>query len=201
MLVSRASFEAEKSIIRRIAEGKNSLPHVSPTFVPGDNSGPGVARAAPELTPGQRQAVELVLTTRDRFVSIQGYAGVGKTAQFQAVLAGINALPVAQQPRVIWLAPTHRALGKMQSAGVEAQRLASFLREAGRRLAAGETPDYRNTLFLVDESSMIGNSDMAKTHTLIVEGGGRAVTSGDEAQLQPIAPGTPFRLVQGAQRH
>ncbi|MEN3262552.1 conjugative transfer relaxase/helicase TraI [Sodalis endosymbiont of Spalangia cameroni] len=197
MLVSRASFEAEKSIIRRIAEGKDSLPPVSPTFVPGDNSGPGVARAAPELTPGQRQAVELVLTTRDRFVSIQGYAGVGKTTQFRAVLAGIHALPVAQQPRVIGLAPTHRAVGEMQSAGVEAQTLASFLHEAGRRLAAGETPDYRNTLFLVDESSMIGNSDMAKTYALIAEGGGRAVMSGDEAQLQPIAPGTPFRLVQG----
>ena len=115
MLVSRASFEAEKSIIRQIAEGKDSLPPVSPTFVPGDHSGPGVARAAPELTPGQRQAVELVLTTRDRFVSIQGYAGVGKTTQFRAVLAGINALPVAQQPRVIGLAPTHRAVGEMQS--------------------------------------------------------------------------------------
>lgn len=197
MLVSRASFEAEKSIIRRIAEGKDSLPPVTSTFVPGDNSGPGVARAAPELTPGQRQAVELVLTTRDRFVSIQGYAGVGKTTQFRAVLAGIHALPVAQQPRVIGLAPTHRAVGEMQSAGVEAQTLASFLHDAGRRLAAGETPDYRNTLFLVDESSMIGNSDMAKTYALIAEGGGRAVMSDDEAQLQPIAPGTPFRLAQG----
>ncbi|WP_243466339.1 AAA family ATPase [Sodalis glossinidius] len=159
---------------------------------------PAVLNDAPELTPGQRQAVELVLTTRDRFVSIQGYVGVGKTTQFQAVLAGINALPVVQQPRVIGLAPTNRAVGEMQSAGVDAQTLASFLHEVGTILAAGETHDYhRHTLFLVDESSMIGNSDMAKAYALIAEGGGRAVMSGDEAQLQPISPCTPFRLVQG----
>lgn len=45
--------------------------------------------------------------------------------------------------------------------------------------------------------SMVGNSDMARTYALIAEGNGRAVMSGDEAQLEAIAPGAPFRLAQG----
>ncbi|WP_448196250.1 AAA family ATPase, partial [Raoultella planticola] len=34
-------------------------------------------------------------------------------------------------------------------------------------------------------------------YALIAEGNGRAVMSGDEAQLEAISPGAPFRLAQG----
>ena len=200
LLVSRASFEAEKSIIRMIAEGKDSLPPLVTTSSKTHNEdGPGQreGKVAPYLTQGQRQAVDLILTTTDRFVAIQGYAGVGKTTQFKAVLEGIAQIPENERPRVVGLAPTHRAVGEMQAAGVDAQTLASFLHDEGLKVAGGEKPDYRNTLFVVDESSMVGNSDMARTYALIAEGNGRAVMSGDEAQLEAIAPGAPFRLAQG----
>lgn len=194
LLVSRASFEAEKNIIRLIAEGKDSLPPLLSNV----NTHNEEKKAEPQgLTHGQQQAVELVFTTTDRFVAIQGYAGVGKTTQFKAVLAGIEQLPESERPRVVGLAPTHRAVGEMQAAGVDAQTLASFLHDEGLKVAGGEKPDYRNTLFVVDESSMVGNSDMARTYALIAEGNGRAVMSGDEAQLEAIAPGAPFRLAQG----
>lgn len=194
LLVSRASFEAEKSIIRLIAEGKDSLPPLLSNV----NTHNEEKKTEPQgLTHGQQQAVELVFTTTDRFVAIQGYAGVGKTTQFKAVLAGIEQLPESERPRVVGLAPTHRAVGEMQAAGVDAQTLASFLHDEGLKVAGGEKPDYRNTLFVVDESSMVGNSDMARAYALIAEGSGRAVMSGDEAQLEAISPGAPFRLAQG----
>ncbi|CAB5681446.1 Multifunctional conjugation protein TraI [Serratia marcescens] len=200
LLVSRASFEAEKSIIRLIADGKDSLPPLVTTSSKTHNEdGPGQreGKVAPYLTQGQRQAVDLILNTTDRFVAIQGYAGVGKTTQFKAVLDGIAQLPESERPRVVGLAPTHRAVGEMQAAGVDAQTLASFLHDEGLKVAGGEKPDYRNTLFVVDESSMVGNSDMARAYALIAEGNGRAVMSGDEAQLEAIASGAPFRLAQG----
>lgn len=59
-----------------------------------------------------------------------------------------------------------------------------------------ETVLTGNTLFLLDESSMVGNTDMARAYALIAAGGGRAVASGDTDQLQAIAPGQPFRLQQ-----
>ncbi|MCW0137804.1 AAA family ATPase [Escherichia coli] len=67
----------------------------------------------------------------------------------------------------------------MRSAGVDAQTLASFLRHAAAGQRSGETPDFSNTLFLLDESSMVGNTDMARAYALIAAGGGRAVASGD----------------------
>ncbi|MFN0750692.1 AAA family ATPase, partial [Escherichia coli] len=132
----------------------------------------------------------------DRFTVVQGYAGVGKTTQFRAVMSAVNMLPESERPRVVGLGPTHRAVGEMRSAGVDAQTLASFLHDTQLQQRSGETPDFSNTLFLLDESSMVGNTDMARAYALIAAGGGRAVASGDTDQLQAIAPGQPFRLQQ-----
>ncbi|KEJ77725.1 AAA domain protein, partial [Escherichia coli 6-175-07_S3_C2] len=149
-----------------------------------------------KLTSGQRAATRMILETSDRFTVVQGYAGVGKTTQFRAVMSAVNMLPESERPRVVGLGPTHRAVGEMRSAGVDAQTLASFLHDTQLQQRSGETPDFSNTLFLLDESSMVGNTDMARAYALIAAGGGRAVASGDTDQLQAIAPGQPFRLQQ-----
>ncbi|EGT9725916.1 conjugative transfer relaxase/helicase TraI [Salmonella enterica] len=187
LLVSRASYEAEKSILRHILEGKEAVTPLMERV-------PGALMAA--LTSGQRVATRMILETTDRFTVVQGYAGVGKTTQFRAVMSAVNLLPEEERPRIIGLGPTHRAVGEMRSAGVEAQTLASFLHDTQLQQRCGEMPDFSNTLFLLDESSMVGNTDMARVYALIAAGGGRAVASGDTDQLQAIAPGQPFRLQQ-----
>ncbi|HBC1259382.1 TPA: AAA family ATPase, partial [Escherichia coli] len=168
LLVSRASYEAEKSILRHILEGKEA---VTPLMerVPGE--------LMEKLTSGQRAATRMILETSDRFTVVQGYAGVGKTTQFRAVMSAVNMLPESGRPRVVGLGPTHRAVGEMRSAGVDAQTLASFLHDTQLQQRSGETPDFSNTLFLLDESSMVGNTDMARAYALIAAGGGRAVAS------------------------
>ncbi|WP_162869276.1 AAA family ATPase, partial [Escherichia coli] len=42
------------------------------------------------LTSGQRAATRMILETSDRFTVVQGYAGVGKTTQFRAVMSAVN---------------------------------------------------------------------------------------------------------------
>jgi len=187
LLISRQTWDAEKSILTRVLEGKGA---VSPLMerVPGS--------LMEDLTSGQRAATRMILQTPDRITLVQGYAGVGKTTQFRAVMGAVSLIPEASRPRVIGLGPTHRAVGEMQSAGVDAQTTASFLHDAQLQQRNGQTPDFSNTLFLLDESSMVGLADTAKAVSLIAAGGGRAVFSGDTDQLQAIAPGQPFRLMQ-----
>ncbi len=187
ILVPRVAYEMEKSIIRHIAEGKDAVqPLMSLT----------PASVLSGLTAGQREATRTVLENTDRFMAIQGYAGVGKTTQFRAVMGALNTLSESVRPQVIGLGPTHRAVHEMREAGVDARTLASFLNETRQAIQAGETPDFRNVLFLTDESSMVGNRDMAELYQLVAAGGGRMVSSGDTAQLQAISTGQPFRLVQ-----
>ncbi|EBP0972777.1 conjugative transfer relaxase/helicase TraI [Salmonella enterica] len=187
VLVPRVAYEMEKTIIRHIAEGKDAVQPLMELTPASVLSG---------LTTGQRDATRTVLENTDRFMAIQGYAGVGKTTQFRAVMGALNTLSESVRPQVIGLGPTHRAVHEMREAGVEARTLASFLSETRLAIQAGETPDFRNVLFLTDESSMVGNRDMAELYQLVAAGGGRMVSSGDTAQLQAISTGLPFRLVQ-----
>ncbi|HAO0314008.1 TPA: conjugative transfer relaxase/helicase TraI [Escherichia coli] len=187
VLVPRVAYEMEKSIIRHIAEGKDAVQPLM-ALTP--------ASVLAGLTAGQREATRTVLENTDRFMAIQGYAGVGKTTQFRAVMGALNTLSESVRPQVIGLGPTHRAVHEMREAGVEARTLASFLSETRQAIQAGETPDFRNVLFLTDESSMVGNRDMAELYQLVAAGGGRMVSSGDSAQLQAVSTGQPFRLVQ-----
>ncbi|WP_123059945.1 MobF family relaxase, partial [Escherichia sp. MOD1-EC6096] len=68
----------EKAILRTMAEGKNTQRPLMETVDPSLLTG---------LTSGQQAASRLILESTDRFVAIQGYAGVGKTTQFRSVLA------------------------------------------------------------------------------------------------------------------
>ncbi|ELY4230332.1 conjugative transfer relaxase/helicase TraI [Cronobacter sakazakii] len=186
-LIARSTWEMEKAIIRVIDEGKNTqqplLEQVDPKLLDG-------------LTAGQKQATQMVLGSRDQFVGVQGYAGVGKTTQVRAVKAAIETLPEAGRPELLGLAPTHQAVKEMSEVGVVAQTVKSFLVEHDQRVAGGEKPDYRGRMFLIDESSMVGNQDTAALYQAIRAGGGRAVSMGDTAQFEAVDSGAPFKLVQ-----
>ncbi|MEZ9752396.1 AAA family ATPase, partial [Vibrio sp. 10N.261.54.A11] len=60
-----------------------------------------------------------------------------------------------QPSQVIGLAPTHAAVSELKSKGVNAQTLESLLSDLRRGTTSPE--DYKNTLFFLDESSMVSN--------------------------------------------
>ena len=187
VLVARATWEMEKAIISAVTEGKGTqaplLEQVDPLLLDG-------------LTAGQRAGALLVLGSRDQFTGIQGYAGVGKTTQVRAVKAALDTLPESSRPQLLGLAPTHQAVKELKDVGIEAQTAKSFIVDHEQLLAAGEKPDYRNQVFLMDESSMLGNQDMAAVYQAIKAGGGRGVSMGDIDQFESIESGAPFKLVQ-----
>jgi|LIDZ01.1.fsa_nt_gi conjugative relaxase-like TrwC/TraI family protein len=185
--VARSTWEMEKAIVSEIERGKNTqvplMAQVDPALLSG-------------LTQGQKEATSLILQSPDRFTAVQGYAGVGKTTQFNAVKAAIDTLPADTRPVIVGLGPTHRAVKEMAGTGIDAQTLKSFVLDWQMRSAAGEDVRYDNMLFLIDESSMIGNQDTAAAYRAIAAGNGRAVPVGDVAQLQSPESGAPFQLMQ-----
>ena len=141
LLVSRASYEAEKSILRHILEGKEAVMPLMER-VPGE--------LMEKLTSGQRAATRMILETSDRFTVVQGYAGVGKTTQFRAVMSAVNMLPESERPRVVGLGPTHRAVGELgkEQVMVPVLNTANIRDGELRRLSTWET--HRDALVLVD---------------------------------------------------
>ncbi|MBK0079761.1 conjugative relaxase [Kosakonia sp. S58] len=187
LLVARATWEMEKTIISAIVAGKGTQ---APLMEQVDNA------LLDGLTQGQKAAAQLVLNSRDQFTGIQGYAGVGKTTQVRAVKSALDTLPASARPALHGLAPTHQAVKELRAVGIEAQTVKSFLVEYDQMKAAGEKPDFSNRVFLIDESSMLGNQDTAAAYLAIQAGGGRGVSMGDIDQFESPESGAPFRLVQ-----
>ncbi|EPH0470970.1 MobF family relaxase [Escherichia coli] len=140
-------------------------------------------------TAGYSDAVSVLAQDRPSLAIVSGQGGAAGQRERVAELV----MMVREQGREVQIIAADR---RSQMNLKQDERLASFLHDTQLLQRSGETPNFSNTLFLLDESSMVGNTDMARAYALIAAGGGRAVASGDTDQLQAIAPGQPFRLQQ-----
>ena len=159
---------------------------------------PEARRALSRLTAGQRDAVRLILLSRDTVVGVQGHAGTGKTTMLK------TAASVLGGRRIVGLAPSAAAVRVLsREAGIEVRTLQWFLLRYGNLSDPASLDrarkDYAGTVLAVDESSMIGTVQMEAllriTNTL---GVARVVLTGDTKQLRAVDAGQPFRVLQKA---
>lgn len=149
----------------------------------------------------QREAARHILTSPDRYVGVQGLAGVGKTA----MCCTVNDIVVGEGGQIVGLAPTHQAVKALQDgAGIASSTLESFLHRHERAPVSGsasapsetEPRDWSKAALLVDEASMLSNSQcerlMRVSEALGVQ---RVVFMGDERQLGSPEAGAPWRLM------
>ncbi len=156
------------------------------------------------LTRGQREAVKLILSSNDRVVGVQGYAGTGKTT----MLNRARALFEKRGYEVRGLAPSASAARTLAAeAGVASETLQRFLTRyqgvaEGRMTKKGEKEmraAYRRTALVVDEGSFTSTvqaRDLLRiANTLHIS---RVVLVGDEKQLDAVDAGKPFAQLQRA---
>ena len=156
------------------------------------------------LNEGQKIAVKAILAARDRVISIQGYAGTGKTT----MLKRLRVLAERRGHRVVGLAPSASAARTLeQESGIASETLQRFLaRHAGiiegRGTARGLSHlrnQFAKTILVVDESSLASSEQMrgllrAATTLRLA----RVVLVGDEKQLGAVEAGAPFAQLRAA---
>ncbi len=156
------------------------------------------------LTPGQKDAVKLVLSAKDRVVGVQGYAGTGKTT----MLDRARRLAERKGWRMVGLAPSASAAQTLASeAGIPTETLQKFLaRNAGvtegrltRKGARAMRAAFRKTVLVVDEGSLASTvqaRDLLRiARELRIP---RIVLVGDSKQLDAVDAGKPFAQLQAA---
>jgi conjugative transfer relaxase protein TraI len=192
---TQEAINLEKNILQTMHEGEGkTTPLVSKTAF----------KAIMEnttLTTGQYAACELISTTKDRFVLIQGYAGTGKSTSLQTLKEKIldTAHERGETLTLKTLAPSHRAVSELREKGLDAQTLQSFIPEYENSVKQGKKVDHSNTVFILDEASMVNNNDWFKFSKIMNETNARVVaTLGDKAQLSSVGSGKPFELAQKA---
>ena len=142
------------------------------------------------LTDGQKDAVRVGLTGRGRVVGVQGYAGTGKTF----MLAHLAKEAARAGYQVEGLAPSHQAVTQLADALPHVETLQARLL---RQRSADQHSKPHKTILVVDEASMISTKQMvalfeqAETQKIA-----RVILVGDAQQLDAVAAGTPFDLLQ-----
>ena len=156
------------------------------------------------LSHGQKEAVKLILSARDRTVGVQGYAGTGKTT----MLARARALLEKKGYEVKGLAPSASAARTLASdAGIASETLQRFLARyagvaEGRMTNQGEKEMrslFAKTALIVDEGSL-ASTVQARDLLRIADALRipRVVLVGDEKQLDAVDAGKPFAQLQSA---
>lgn len=142
------------------------------------------------LTEGQKEAVKTSLTGRGRITGVQGFAGTGKTFMLEKMAAEAERAGYT----VEGLAPSRQAVAQLKDALPSSETLQARLLR-GSSKDGNASPD--KTILVVDEASMVSTKQMlglleqAQQQKIA-----RVILVGDVQQLDAVAAGTPFALLQ-----
>ncbi len=170
-----AHMTAGKEAVERIAHGKE----VRAAF----DSFAAVKKF--DLTVGQKASSELILTTKDRYIGVEGFAGTGKTTMLEFVKqeAEKNGYTVRG-----YCPSSAAAKVLQQETGIPSTTLASHLIEQHR----GENTPAVKEVWVIDEASMVSAKQAHDLFEAAAKREARVVMLGDRKQLSAVEAGKPF---------
>ena len=187
------AIETERTMLRLETAGRDiAEPLASPV-----TAARTVARAARQSarsgyawTEDQKRATAKLLTSRDRVVAVQGYAGTAKTT---TVLATYAREAERRGLAVTALAPTASAAMVLGDAlGTRGDTVTRHLLTPEARLSG------KDAVWIVDEASLLSAHDMAKLMASADKAGARLILVGDVKQLGSVGAGAAFAQLQEA---
>ncbi|MCX7120132.1 MAG: conjugative relaxase [Legionellales bacterium] len=146
-------------------------------------------RAKFPLTSSQTQAMIHFLTNDDRYMAIQGYAGVGKTTMLKLTKE------IAENAgfKLRGIAITSPAAKELSVKGGIKSDVFPIVHSELLRASKFE---LKKTIFIVDEASMLSSPQGHELIKLIEQKGARLYLVGDDAQLPSTKNGRAFGLSQ-----
>ncbi|HAU1796532.1 TPA: conjugative relaxase [Legionella pneumophila] len=141
------------------------------------------------LTVSQKNALMHVFTSTDRFNAIQGYAGTGKTTMLQLT----KALASDKGFKLRGMAVTSSSVNELrEKAGIHSDVFPIVHLE----LLKAPKSSLKNTLFILDEASMLSTTQGHELIKLIEQKGARLLLTGDDSQLSSVKCGRIFGQAQ-----
>jgi conjugative relaxase-like TrwC/TraI family protein len=181
-LTTRTALEGEQRLLAIELQGRNAVAAIGMAV-----RGSAEESAVSGLNAGQRSLVELVLTTRNRIIGVNGLAGTGKTTALKVA----RDLAEREGFEFVGLAPSHSAVRALEKSGIESQTVQRWLldRDAESKL----TP---RSVVVLDEAGLAGTVTLRAVLERIERTDGRAVFVGDVYQYDSVEAGRGFAQLQ-----
>lgn len=148
-------------------------------------------------TEGQRESIYSIFTTDSRYHAVNGLAGTGKTT----MLLALNKISEKNGYLVKGMAGTGVAAKNLEDeTGIPSTTIAMFKFQESRLQntlkQSEQSIDRKHEIWVVDESSFASQESFSEILKMSKAADSRIVFLGDKLQLQAIAAGKPFELLQ-----
>ena len=197
MVTTAHALNTERRILTGVDVGRSAVhPVLSADLAAESLQEFASARSGYSLNAGQEAAGRLMFASKDRIIAIQGVAGAGKSS----VLAPAARLFEAQGHKVMGLAVQNTLVRMLErDTTIPSTTVARFIKAYGGYGKAPEQPSLTGSILIVDEASMLANTDQLKLIEIANRHDvARLVFVGDARQLGAVDAGKPFALVQDA---
>lgn len=142
-----------------------------------------------KLQPEQRSAVDTLTSETGGLAILSGRAGTGKTTSMEVAVSAMRR--AGHEP--IGCSTSWNAARKLEAeTGMESYSTARLLSD----LDSGKTTLHDKSVVIMDEAGMAGSVDIARLGRYVNNAGAKLILAGDAEQLQPIAAGSLYRLLQ-----
>lgn len=146
--------------------------------------------ATRNLHPGQRAAAEMILTTKNSVVGVQGMAGTGKSHMLQHTKEILE----SKGYKMIAVASYGAQVRDLRRQGLDATTIASRIEATQKKRLLNQLDE--KTIVVIDEAGVVP-ARLMKRFLKILEGtGAKAVLLGDTEQTKAIEAGRPFEQMQ-----
>ncbi|MBF0301362.1 MAG: AAA family ATPase, partial [Oligoflexia bacterium] len=143
------------------------------------------------FTPGQKDALTLMTTSKDREIAIQGDAGTGKTY----VMRWAKEIFETNGYVVKGFAPTGKAVQELEYGGsIKSQTVSSYLIKGDR--PGNLLQQQKGEVWIIDEAGMVGSKDMEQMLSRAQKGNTKVILVGDKKQFESIDQGKVFKDLQ-----
>ncbi|HCU24490.1 MAG TPA: hypothetical protein DF383_05685 [Deltaproteobacteria bacterium] len=141
----------------------------------------------PSISPRQKEAAKLILTTANQVASVQGLAGSGKTFMLKTT----RELAQEKGFKMIGVAPSAAAARELAKTGMESKTIASFQTSQNHRLDS-------KTILVIDEAGMVSSRQMEFLLKAAERSRAKVLLVGDTQQLKAVEAGRPFAQLQAS---
>ncbi len=187
MVTTRAVQREERAVIAFARQGRGScLPLGMQSLDPGGIEPHQFKRSY--LNEGQRKAVEHVLQSYDRVITIRGAAGSGKTSMMQEATEALE----DRGKRVFVFAPSTDASRRvLRDEGFkQAETVAHLLKNEKLH------DKLRNQVIWIDEAGQLGTRDTHELFEVAQKQNARVILSGDAKQHRSVSRGDVMRVLE-----
>ena len=172
-------IKVEKEIISKMKQSFDTEEVSLENYIDGDLS------ILDDLTADQAKMVDMIFTTHDKYVAVQGDAGTGKTFALEKIKKLVN-----DNVELIGLSYTGKAAAGLEEVGIKSHTLHSFLN------TKVETAPKKQKVYIVDETGLAGSKQIHKLMQRAEKEKAKIVFIGDVKQFSSIHAGNIFSDMQ-----